>query len=130
MIALVGCPVHRPAVNHIVDSSFDSNAGELIRILADWYGQLTRLEIGSNIGGPTGNRTQMLGLEDPIGAIRHCSAAAGGCRCREGAHVNWSVVCRPVSCFVVGAGGKTGGIPSVGSILYLLDIVSGFRSSD
>jgi hypothetical protein len=67
------------------------------------------------------------GLEDPIGAFRHCSAAAGGCRWSEGAPANWSVVCRPVSCFVVGAGGKTGGIPSVGAMRAFRNLV--FRHS-
>ena len=65
-------------------------------------------------GGPAGNRTRMLGLEDPIGAVHHCTAAVGACRRVEFARVLTFVLCRLMSCFAVGVGGRIGGKMTIG----------------
>jgi hypothetical protein len=44
----------------------------------------------------------MTGLEDRIGTVCRCTAAVGGCCCREAAQANVSVMSRRVWCFVSG----------------------------
>jgi len=62
-------------------------------------------------GDPTGNRTQMTGLEDRIRRCRLHSLPISRCRSSGLLAPHMSVLCRQVARLVVGIGGKTGGIP-------------------
>ena len=50
----------------------------------------------------------MLGLEDPVGVVHHCTPAVRMCRRFASAQVLTFIACRLVSRFVVGVGGKMG----------------------
>jgi hypothetical protein len=68
-------------------------------------------------------------IGDPISTLRHGSATAAGCRCRDAVHANLSLLCRQEPRCVVGAGGKIEGIRAVDIVLSLPDIVTRFTST-
>src|SRR5258706_1318935 len=60
----VGRPEHRPDYPKPSYTNSYTNADEPMRTFPNRYGQRDPGFHGHNWGGPTGNRTQMLGLED------------------------------------------------------------------
>ncbi len=65
------------------------------------------VQVGVSVGVAS-PEAQSLDLEDPIGAVHCCAVDVGTCRRGKSAQVRTFVMCRLVSRFVVGVGGKTG----------------------